>query len=131
MTKTHITVRRRVAAALLGGAVFYHEPFNWNLMGQSGAHTVADDLIDLVLNATNEAEAYERVIAYLLPEPDPHEYTNMGEFIDYILMEMTAEDCIALLRDAPIANVERSQLILSLEYRESELIAEHVFNPNG
>lgn len=70
MHSTHKSIRRRIANALMHGVVFHHEVTEDNSLGQSGMHTVASDLIDIVLNASNEAEAFKNIMRFLDPDLD-------------------------------------------------------------
>ena len=64
--KTHRTIVDKVAKALGDGAVIQHVGTETNLIGQSGVHTFADDMISIVLNSENEREAYKNIIMFIL-----------------------------------------------------------------
>lgn len=64
--KTHRILLDNVAHVLGDGAVIQHEGTEQNIIGQSGVHTFAADMIDIVLNSNNEAEAYKNIVSALL-----------------------------------------------------------------
>jgi len=41
-----------------------HEPTKSNKLGSSGLHTLADDVIDIVLNSGNESDAFKTLIKF-------------------------------------------------------------------
>jgi len=65
-TKTYSTLIQKVYTTLGNGNVICHTPNENNKMGQSGVHTFIDDIIDIVLNSKNEADAYKNLRKYLM-----------------------------------------------------------------
>jgi hypothetical protein len=89
----------------IGTTVIHHMPIATNKLGQSGLHTLCDDVIDIVLNSENESMAYKKLwkyftegevelgavldklgegVATLLPEDkkEPEPSSNMSESDD-------------------------------------------------
>jgi hypothetical protein len=64
-TKTSPEVVRRVYGALGRSTIVHHDPTDTNKLGQSGAHTFADDVITIVKSADSEAQAYRNILDYL------------------------------------------------------------------
>ena len=62
-TKTYPHVVRKVTRTI-GHGITHHKPTPENTLGQSGLHTLIDDVISLCLNAYTEAEAYKKLHEY-------------------------------------------------------------------
>ncbi len=65
-TKTLKGMVQQVYRLLGNGCVTHHDPTENNKMGQSGVHTFVDDLITIVLESSNEADAYRNLHKYLI-----------------------------------------------------------------
>jgi len=63
-------VRHKTHQAAASTAVEHDEPPEKNPMGQSGIHTVCDDIIDIVLEADGERDAYRALITYFMAEEE-------------------------------------------------------------
>lgn len=71
--KTLPILRQKVFHTLGSGAVLNHPPSDDNPLGQSGVHTFIDDVITIVLESVNEAEAYKLLYQYLDAKPEDDE----------------------------------------------------------
>lgn len=63
--KTARVLVDRVCNSLGNGGVVCHATTEENIIGQSGVHTFAGDVINIVLGAQNEADAYKQLIKWI------------------------------------------------------------------
>ena len=63
-TRTFPPLIRRTTAHLNG--VIHHEKTDANPLGQSGMHTIVDDIINIVLNSQTEQDAWNSLHYYLI-----------------------------------------------------------------
>lgn len=64
-TKTHSELVRRAAKSLGNGFLVNHGPTPHNELGQSGVQTFVDDILDVVFNSRDEADAFKRLSIFM------------------------------------------------------------------
>lgn len=63
-TKAYPPIVRDLFSRMGSNSVTHHEPTPQNKLGQTAAAHIFDDIIDVVLNSKNEADAFRNLFRY-------------------------------------------------------------------
>lgn len=61
ITKSYQPWVKTIFTRVANHGILHHDPTSYNEIGQSGIHTITNDVIDIVLNSKSEAEAYKNI----------------------------------------------------------------------
>ena len=66
ITKTLPRLVQDAHKAVGNGNIIHHDSMNNNQLGQSGLHTLVDDIVTIVLSSKDEADAVKRLERFFL-----------------------------------------------------------------